>query len=433
MNETKSTRIGQTVFFRHKYITAPQFTASDALLHASDELCAALTKAAPHSAETKRVVQLLMDIVTRKANEAKTKEDARRQERHTSQAQRAEHEKAPAQRVPSTAQEETKQPERPGQGEPTLIPEDDESTTSDEPDADADDATHPNIITQADDDAPAYRTRARHDRLLAAINKGHSCPTARQTAARKFSPQFFSDYVNAVLDEETGELLEYRHLIKHPKFKNDWGYSFGNEIGRLAQGMPGHNTGTNTIFFIRKADIPPERWKDIAFSRIVCNVRPHKSEVNRTRLTYGGSNLDVPMDCGTPTADLITIKLLLNSVISTKGARFMCIDIKDFYLNTPMDRPEYLRMKLAHFPQDVIDHYNLNNLVDEKGFVYVRCERGMYGLPHAGIIAQKLLEKRLSEHGYRQSDHTPGFWTHEWRPICFSLIVDDFGVKYVGR
>ena len=82
----------------------------------------------------------------------------------------------------------------------------------------------------------------------------------------------------------------------------------------------------------------------------------------------------------------------------------MCIDIKDFYLSTPMDRPEYLRMKLVHFPQDVIDHYNLNNLVDEKGFVYVCCKRGMYGLPHAGIIA---------EHDYRQSDHTPSFWTHE--------------------
>ena len=57
----------------------------------------------------------------------------------------------------------------------------------------------------------------------------------------------------------------------------------------------------------------------------------------------------------------------------------------------------------------------------------------MYGLPHAGIIAQKLLEERLAKHGYHQSKTTPGFWTHEWRPICFSLIVDDFGVKYVGK
>ena len=55
----------------------------------------------------------------------------------------------------------------------------------------------------------------------------------------------------------------------------------------------------------------------------------------------------------------------------------------------------------------------------------------MYGLPHAGIIAQRLLEERLGAHGYHQSPTTPGFWTHEWRPISFSLIVDDFGVKYV--
>ena len=38
-----------------------------------------------------------------------------------------------------------------------------------------------------------------------------------------------------------------------------------------------------------------------------------------------------------------------------------------------------------------------------------------------------------SNNGYKQSKHTPGFWTHESRPICFSLVVDDFGVKYVGE
>ena len=60
-------------------------------------------------------------------------------------------------------------------------------------------------------------------------------------------------------------------------------------------------------------------------------------------------------------------------------------------------------------------------------------EKGIYGLPHAGIISQKLLKERLEKHGYRQSDETPGFWKHDTRPICFSLIVDDFGVKYVGE
>ena len=56
----------------------------------------------------------------------------------------------------------------------------------------------------------------------------------------------------------------------------------------------------------------------------------------------------------------------------------------------------------------------------------------MYGLPQAGIIAQLLLEERLATHGYHQSKTTPGLWTHDTRPISFSLVVDDFGVKYVG-
>ena len=139
------------------------------------------------------------------------------------------------------------------------------------------------------------------------------------------------------------------------------------------------------------------------------------------------------MDFGTPTADLPTVKLLLNSVISTPGAKFMTLNLKDFYLNTPMERPEFLRMKIDHFPQDVIDHYCLKDKVDDKGFLLVRVEKGMYGLPQAGIIAQQLLEKRLQAEGYHQSATTPGYWKHEWRPISFLLVVDDFGVKYVGE
>jgi hypothetical protein len=58
----------------------------------------------------------------------------------------------------------------------------------------------------------------------------------------------------------------------------------------------------------------------------------------------------------------------------------------------------------------------------------------MYGLPQAGILANQLLTKRLLEpQGYYQCRHTPGLWRHKWRPILFSLVVDDFGVKYAGR
>ncbi len=57
----------------------------------------------------------------------------------------------------------------------------------------------------------------------------------------------------------------------------------------------------------------------------------------------------------------------------------------------------------------------------------------MYGLPQAGILAQKLLEQRLNAHGYFQSAAVPGLWTHTTRPISFTLVADNFGIKYVGR
>ena len=98
-----------------------------------------------------------------------------------------------------------------------------------------------------------------------------------------------------------------------------------------------------------------------------------------------------------------------------------------------MDQPEFLKKKLSNFPADVIEHYNLNEKADSKGFIYIRCKHGMYGLPHAGIIAQKLLKERLEKHEYTQSDMMPIFWKHETRPISFTLLVDDFGVKYVGK
>ena len=146
-----------------------------------------------------------------------------------------------------------------------------------------------------------------------------------------------------------------------------------------------------------------------------------------------GNKINYPEDCGTRTADLLTVKLLLNSVISTPGAKFMTLDISNFYLMTPLKRREYVKMKLADFPDNVVEHYKLKEKATSDGFVYVAVKKGMYGLPQSGILAQELLEKRLNKHGYHQSKFTPGLWTHETRPICFTLVVDDFGVKYIGK
>ncbi len=84
-------------------------------------------------------------------------------------------------------------------------------------------------------------------------------------------------------------------------------------------------------------------------------------------------------------------------------------------------------------PDDVIKHYNLTDLATPDRHVYCKIQKGMYGLPQAGIIAQQLLEKQLQQHGYRQSKTAPGLWKHDTRPISFTLVVDYFGVKYVGE
>ena len=56
----------------------------------------------------------------------------------------------------------------------------------------------------------------------------------------------------------------------------------------------------------------------------------------------------------------------------------------------------------------------------------------MYGLPQSGLLANELLEKRLKKRGYHQSKLVPELWKHKWRPVQFTLVVDDFGVKYAG-
>ena len=66
-------------------------------------------------------------------------------------------------------------------------------------------------------------------------------------------------------------------------------------------------------------------------------------------------------------------------------------------------------------------------------FIYCKTLQGMYGLPQAGIISNQLLQKRLAKHGYFKLPHTPGLWKHEHKPTAFTLVVNDFGIKYVSR
>ena len=242
-------------------------------------------------------------------------------------------------------------------------------------------------------------------------------------------PIQFEHMAFAVFDDETGKLLEYKQLQAHPRYRKTWQRSFANELGRLAQGIRDVD-GTSTIFFIPRSKVPHGRT--VTYGRIVCEIRTQKKEVERTRLTVGGNLIDYPDNLRTETADLLTFKILVNSIISTPGAKFLCLDVKNFYLNTPMGRYEYMRLPMNLIPQEIIDKYNLDDIA-EGGFVYCEIRKGMYGLPQAGKLANDLLKTRLAKHGYYPSKITPGLWHHETRPTKFTLIVDDFGAKVEGN
>ena len=89
-------------------------------------------------------------------------------------------------------------------------------------------------------------------------------------------------------------------------------------------------------------------------------------------------------------AEMLISNFLLNIVLSTPYTKFMGIDIKNFYLNTPMARYEYMRPPINITPQDIIGEYQLMNKV-ENWFIVCEIQQGIYGLPQAVIISNKLL------------------------------------------
>jgi hypothetical protein len=91
-----------------------------------------------------------------------------------------------------------------------------------------------------------------------------------------------------------------------------------------------------------------------------------------------------------------------------------------------------MRMKLDIMPEEYIEQNNLREKA-KNGYVYMEIQMGCMAYPQAGILANKFLRKRLAKHGYSELPHTPGLWRHIARLVWFTLVVDDFGIKYVGE
>ena len=97
----------------------------------------------------------------------------------------------------------------------------------------------------------------------------------------------------------------------------------------------------------------------------------------------GADRINYPGEVATPTADILVAKLLFNSVVSTKDAKLMTMDISNFYLMTPLKRPEYIRINIKDIPEEIISEYNLREIALPNRSVHIVANRGMYGLPQS--------------------------------------------------
>ena len=231
-----------------------------------------------------------------------------------------------------------------------------------------------------------------------------------------------------IYNRQTGKKETIRSLLTNPATHLTWSKASSNEYGRLMTGNQYGVIGTDTMEPIALHLIPAN--KAITYGSIVCDHRPLKSEPDRCRLVVGGDKLTYDHETAAPAANLLETKLMLNSTISTPGARFLTLDIKDFFLSSIMPSAEYMKLHIRDIPDDIILRYNLHALKDTKDFVHFKIKKGMYGLKQAAILAYQQLKQHLEPFGYVPIKNTVGLWKHRTRPIKFCLCVDDFGVSY---
>jgi hypothetical protein len=191
---------------------------------------------------------------------------------------------------------------------------------------------------------------------------------------------------------------------------------------------------SSTLLPIAYNDISLDRLRDIVYYNPVVKQKRNDDGTIKyfVRGTAGGNLLlDVPYDVSARTASLDVVKILLHSTVSDKKQWFT-IDIKDFYLGTPLPetRYEYICIERKKLPPDSIAAHSFLEPLFHNDAVYFQIRKCMYGLPQAGRLSQLQLISHLAKHGYNQSPNTPCLFQHATLDVTFCLVVDDFSVRY---
>jgi hypothetical protein len=346
IKSTNSERLSDTVHFQHKDITRPSVTPADKLMQAiADCKRAILGYTTPAGAGPLHHLRAILRVAEAKITSASETTGVPRVEDTSTHLKQPTHDlskmTAPPPRVPP--------PQLPitYSTTPTIQPSPTKRVV-----ARTSSKRRKRSSAPVDASAPAMNTRsrtapqapppatpakpARQSKLRQPTASSSAKRTSTRQSARlaKLEKKIYKAL--AVMDKATGKLLNYRQLLRHPEYSADWQLSSANEFGRLANGVGGRVKGTNTIKFIKKSAIPHDRRRDVTYGQFVCTIRPEKSEPNRTRFVAGGNKVNYPGEVATPTADMLVAKILFNSVVSTKDAKFMTMDISNFYLCSPM-------------------------------------------------------------------------------------------------
>jgi hypothetical protein len=250
---------------------------------------------------------------------------------------------------------------------------------------------------------------------------------ASQTTTVPTKPVFTTSIpvasVNAALNlSADGTPLNFKKALDSPDAPK-WDLANEAEFDRLL--------GPKIMTAIQPHEQPIDRRGDTTYMSPQVREKFKDGEIeHRVRHTVGGDKINYDGPTSAQTAAMPVVKLLINSVVSD-NSNWCTIDISDYYLGTPLPRKEYMRVPIKYIPLATIVKYQLQPYI-HNGYVLFEINMGMYGLPQAGLLAQLRLIDRLLENGYHETN-TPCLFRHEDNETTFTLIVDDFGIKYTTQ
>jgi len=263
-----------------------------------------------------------------------------------------------------------------------------------------------------------------------------SAPSTRKRRKRKYKnrpPSYaYSTFHSSATDQQLnttpdGKPLTHRNALRGPD-GDKWRAEDANEFRRLMS--------TSTIRPIYKSDKPSNKSATYYNPQVKEKLDSQGDKTRRTRGTLGGDRCNYEGPTSSPVADIAMIKTHQLSVVSDRrnhhtDTRYATIDIKDFYLGSKLDQPEYVSIAVKDIPAETMIEFDLHKYAAHDHVLF-QVDGTMYGHPVAGRVANADLVTHLRQHDYIQDPNIPSFFKHKTNLVSFTLVVDDFGIKYTG-